>query len=508
MKDILKIEKILVLDSGQQAPENIVRQLRQLDVYSELLPYESTAQDIHNLSEVTGLILINPEGHQDRLDPSIYDLDLPILSIGQGGIHLLNHYQGRVSPNIRMDSGLIDIQGMDQGLFAKVTCHRQVDLLGYFELEEVPAGFEICGQTEEGSVFGLENTQKNRYALSFNPYQVSHECGLQVLKNFVFNICGAQGNWKRREFLKLKLASLREEIGPNKVLLGLSGGVDSSVLGVLLHEAIGDQLVCVFINHGLLRKNESSHIITALEEMGLNIIRIDAQDEFRDRLEGITDPNDKRRAVRDGILDIIFQQMQAIPEIKHMAIGTLYSNLIEFSINSHGLVQYYLNHSQKGPLQGISLIQPFKALFKNEVAQLGKELGLPDSILKRQPFPDAGFAVRAFGEVTQEKVMILRESDAILREEVAINDLDEAFSQYFTVLPNVMTSSYEGDRRSYGHMIGLRLVSAIHPDRATVGHLPWQVLERIVQRIINEVPGVSRVVYDVTPKPPAMVEWE
>lgn len=374
---------------------------------------------------------------------------------------------------------------------------------------QAPEGFVVSATSAHCPIASMFNEQKNFHAVQFHP-EVRHSVhGNDMLRNFTFNVCGFEGNWSISNFIDLEIAKIRETVGDKKVLLGLSGGVDSSVVGVLLQKAIGDQLTCIFVDHGLLRKGESEQVMESLVgKFGLNIIRVDAKERFMAKLKGVSDPEQKRKIIGNEFVYLFDDEATKLDGVEFLAQGTLYTDIIE---SGTATAQTIKSHHNVGGLpedMQFKLIEPLNALFKDEVRELGMELGMPESLVWRQPFPGPGLGIRVIGELTEEKLEIVRDSDYILREEIAKAGLDRDIWQYFTVLPGFRSVGVMGDGRTYDYTVGIRAVTSIDGMTADFARIPWDVLQKISVRIVNEVKHVNRIVYDVTSKPPATVEWE
>ncbi len=333
--------------------------------------------------------------------------------------------------------------------------------------------------------------------------------GNDILRHFAFDVCQAQANWSMNDFIDMQVEKIREEVGDRKVLLGLSGGVDSSVVGVLLNKAIGDQLVCIFVDHGLLRKGEAKQVMDSLEgKFGLNIIKVDAQDRFLSKLAGVTDPEQKRKIIGNEFIEVFNDEAQKLKEIDFLAQGTLYTDVIESGTDTAQTIKSHHNVGGLPEDMHFELIEPLRTLFKDEARDLGEKLGMPEDLVWRQPFPGPGLGIRVLGEITEDKLQIVRDSDLILREEIKNAGLDRDIWQYFTVLPGIRSVGVMGDGRTYDYTVGIRAVNSIDGMTADFARIPWDVLQKISVRIVNEVDHVNRVVYDITSKPPATVEWE
>ena len=374
---------------------------------------------------------------------------------------------------------------------------------------EAPEGFTVDATSESCPISAMSNEDKKFYAVQFHP-EVRHSVyGFEILKNFVFDVCGCKGDWSMENFIEIEMEKIRQKVGDKQVLCALSGGVDSSVVAVLIHKAIGDQLTCMFVDHGLLRKGEAEGVMETLAEgFHMNVIKVDAKERFLSKLEGVSDPEKKRKIIGNEFIYVFDDEATKLKGIEFLAQGTLYTDIIE---SGTATAQTIKSHHNVGGLpedMQFKLIEPLNTLFKDEVRALGTQLGMPDEIVWRQPFPGPGLGIRVLGEITEDKLEIVRESDFILRDEMKKAGLERDIWQYFTVLPNIRSVGVMGDARTYDHTIGIRAVTSIDGMTSDWARIPWDVLEKISTRIVNEVPHVNRVVYDITSKPPATIEWE
>lgn len=513
--NLYDLEKIIVLDYGSQYNQLITRRIRELHVYSELLSHKKTAEEIQALGNVKGIILSGgPHSvyNEDsfKIDPAIYELDIPILGICYGMQLTTDMLGGKVQASDKREYGQheIEVANTTDGIFQGLSEREQVLMSHSDQVTEVPAGFTVTAHSPNTPIAAMENTERRIYGVQFHPEVKASLQGDQMLRNFVFNICQASGDWSMENFIDLQIEQIRNHVGDRKVLLGLSGGVDSSVVGVLLQRAIGDQLVCIFVDHGLLRKNEAEHVMSALQQFNLNIIKVDAKDRFLSKLQGVSEPEQKRKIIGNEFIEVFDDEAAKLDGIEFLAQGTLYTDIIESGTETAQTIKSHHNVGGLPEDMAFSLIEPLKTLFKDEVRALGTALGMPESIVWRQPFPGPGLGIRVLGEITPEKVEIVRESDAILREEIALNGLERDVWQYFTVLPDVRSVGVMGDVRTYDYMLGIRAVTSVDGMTSEFARLPWEVLQKISNRIINEVPHVNRIVYDITGKPPATIEWE
>ncbi|MEG1220383.1 MAG: glutamine-hydrolyzing GMP synthase, partial [Lactococcus sp.] len=374
---------------------------------------------------------------------------------------------------------------------------------------EIPEGFHVVATSPNSPFAAVENTERHIYGIQFHP-EVRHSVyGTDMLRNFALNICGAKGDWSMESFIDMQIEKIREQVGDKKVLLGLSGGVDSSVVGVLLQRAIGDQLTSIFVDHGFLRKGEGDQVMNMLgDKFGLNIIRVNAEERFMNKLGGVSDPEKKRKIIGNEFVYVFDDEASKLKDVKFLAQGTLYTDVIESGTDTAQTIKSHHNVGGLPEDMQFELIEPLNTLFKDEVRALGTELGMPDEIVWRQPFPGPGLAIRVMGDLTPEKIAVVRDSDAILREEIAAAGLDRDVWQYFTVNTGVRSVGVMGDIRTYDYTLAIRAITSIDGMTAEFAKLPWDVLQKISVRIVNEVDHINRVVYDITSKPPATVEWE
>jgi len=417
---------------------------------------------------------------------------------------------GKVEAAKHREYGKATINVKEQSpLFAKLP-EEQVVWMSHGDLvSAIPEGFKVDATSPSCPYAAISNSDRQIYGVQFHPEVRHSEYGNDLLKNFVFEICGCSESWSMENFIEMEIEKIRETVGDKKVLCALSGGVDSSVVAVLIHKAIGDQLTCMFVDHGLLRKGEAESVMKTFSEgFNMNVVKIDARERFLSKLEGVSDPEQKRKIIGNEFIYVFDEESAKLEGIDFLAQGTLYTDIIE---SGTATAQTIKSHHNVGGLpedMKFKLIEPLNTLFKDEVRALGTELGIPDEIVWRQPFPGPGLGIRVIGEITEEKLEIVRESDAILREEIKKAGLDRDIWQYFTVLPGFRSVGVMGDARTYDYTIGIRAVTSIDGMTSDWARIPWDVLEVISTRIVNEVPHVNRVVYDVTSKPPATIEWE
>lgn len=510
-------DMIVVLDFGSQYNQLIVRRIRDFGIYSELHSNQMTLDQIKVLGNVKGIIFSgspNSVYAADALscDPAILTSGIPVLGICYG-MQLIHHQLGgAVKGSDKKEYGRAVIDIKDSPLFNGLKPQQTVWMSHGDQVAELAAGFEGIASSETCPFAASQNAAKKIYTVQFHPEVRNTENGLQILKNFAFGICQAQANWSMKDFIDQQIEKVRTQVGSDKVLLALSGGVDSSVVAALLDKAIGKQLYCMFIDHGLLRKNEAELVMdTFKDKMDLNITKIDARQRFMTKLDGVSDPEQKRKIIGAEFIHVFDQEVTKLvttEKIRWLAQGTLYTDVIESGTKT---AQTIKSHHNVGGLPkdiDFKLIEPLNTLFKDEVRAVGTQLGLPDEIVWRQPFPGPGLGIRVLGAITEEKLAIVRDSDAILREEVAKAGLQREIWQYFTCLPNIQSVGVMGDQRTYEYTVAIRAVTSIDGMTADWARIPYEVLDIISTRIVNEVGHVNRVVYDITSKPPATIEWE
>lgn len=507
-------EMIVVLDFGSQYNQLITRRIRDFGVYSELHPHTITAEEIKQMNPKGIIFSGGPNSVYDanafHVDEAIFDLGLPILGICYGMQLMTKHFNGKVEQAENREYGKADIEVKNESALFAGLPKEQVVWMSHGDLVvEAPAGFTVDAVSTSCPIASMSNEAKKFYAVQFHP-EVQHSVhGFDMLKNFAFNVCGCKGDWSMQNFIEIEMEKIRQTVGDKQVLCALSGGVDSSVVAVLIHKAIGDQLTCIFVDHGLLRKGEAESVMeTFAEGFHMNVIKVDAQERFLSKLEGVSDPEKKRKIIGNEFIYVFDDEATKLKGIDFLAQGTLYTDIIE---SGTATAQTIKSHHNVGGLpedMQFKLIEPLNTLFKDEVRALGTQLGIPDEIVWRQPFPGPGLGIRVLGEITEEKLEIVRESDFILRDEIKKAGLERDIWQYFTVLPNVRSVGVMGDARTYDYTIGIRAVTSIDGMTSDWARIPWDVLEKISTRIVNEVKHINRVVYDITSKPPATIEWE
>ncbi len=507
--------RVVILDFGSQYTHLIARRVRECGVYSEVLRFDVAPSVI---AEGTGAIILSGSPYSiygkdaPKPDPGIYELGIPMLGICYGMQAMTEALGGKVSPGTTREYGPMGFEPGDKHrLFEGLSGTTKVWMSHGDEVVEPPAGFEVLGRSADGKIASIGSDGRRFFGLQFHPEVVHTEHGKLVLENYVHEICGIPSNWSPASFVEETVAAIREQVGDSKVVCALSGGVDSSVMSVLIHRAIGDNLFPIFVDNGVLRKSEDHEVIERLKtRLGLNIDIVDAKGRFLDKLAGVEDPEKKRKIIGTEFIRVFEEEAKRLGDIKFLAQGTLYPDVIE-SISVKGPSATIKSHHNVGGLpehMDLELIEPLKTLFKDEVRKVGAELGIDPDILGRHPFPGPGLAVRILGEVTAERVTILQEADAIAIEEMRNAGLYNDIWQAFAVLLPIKTVGVMGDERTYENVVVIRAVDSLDGMTAHWFPMPHEVLERMSARIINEVRGVNRVCYDISSKPPSTIEWE
>ena len=508
-------ETIIILDFGSQYTQLIARRIRENKVFCEIVPFNQPVETYRN-KNLKGIVLSG--GPSSVYDPGapfcgseIFELGVPVLGICYGLQLLGKLFQGEVERSQKREYGKAVIRiDRAEDLFFGVKDNTVVWMSHGDHLSKLPSGFEVLAHTEDIAYAGIGNREKRIFGLQFHPEVAHTEEGKKILQNFLFRICGCSGSWTTESFIQTTIRQIKEEVKDGQVVLGLSGGVDSSVCAILVNRAVGKQLHCIFVDNGLLRKNEVPEVITAFRDFDLNLIPVNASERFLSELQGVVDPEEKRKIIGRVFIRVFEREAEKIQGVEYLVQGTLYPDVIE-STSFKGPSATIKSHHNVGGLpeqMNLKLIEPLRELFKDEVRELGRKLNLPEIILGRHPFPGPGLAVRILGEVTKERLSLLREADHIYLSELKWANLYNAVWQAFCVLLPVQSVGVMGDERTYENVIALRAVTSVDGMTADWAHLPAEVLGRISNRIINQVKGVNRVVYDVSSKPPATIEWE
>ena len=508
-------ELILILDFGGQYNQLIARRVRECNVYSEVVPYNISIEKIKEKNPKGIIFTGGPASVYGEDSPKcskeIFNLGIPVLGICYGMQLMAHTLGGKVTSantreygetNVNLDNTSPLFQGFD---------NTNIFLMSHTDyVEKVPDGFKKIADTPVCPIAGMENSERKLYGIQFHPEVNNSKNGIQVIKNFLYNVCKCSGDWVMSSFVEDSIKSLKEKIGDKKALCALSGGVDSSVAAVLLSKAIGKNLTCIFVDHGLLRKNEGDEVEEIFTKYyNLNFVRVNAKDRFLDKLAGVTDPEKKRKIIGEEFIRVFEEEAKKLGTIDFLVQGTIYPDVIESGLGKSAVIKSH--HNVGGLPEHVDfkeIVEPLRSLFKDEVRKTGLELGIPEKLVYRQPFPGPGLAIRIIGDITEDKLNILKDADSIFREEIANANLHRNINQYFAVLTNLKSVGVMGDERTYDYTVALRAVETTDFMTGVWSKIPYEVLEKVSSRIVNEVKHVNRVVYDITSKPPATIEWE
>lgn len=507
-------ETIVVVDFGGQYNQLIARRVRENNVYCEVYPYSKALAKIKEI-QPRGIIFTGGpnsayEANAPKMDAEVFELGIPVLGLCYGMQLMAQSLGGNVAKADTKEFGKTQAYFETDSLLFKGLPKEAITWMSHVDfVEKLPQGFEKIAYTDNCPVAAMQHVEKKFYAMQYHPEVLHTENGTAMLRNFLYEVCHCTGQWTMANYAKTAIEDIRKKVGDGKVVLALSGGVDSSVVAALISKAIGSQLTCIFVDHGLMRKNEGDEVEQAFANSGMKFIRVDAEKRFLDKLAGVSDPEQKRKIIGEEFIRVFEEEGRKIGAVDFLAQGTIYPDVIESGEGDAAVIK---SHHNVGGLPAVvdfkGLIEPLRNLFKDEVRQLGLEVGLAEYLVWRQPFPGPGLAIRVMGEITKEKLDILRDADYVFRDEIAKAGLDKSINQYFAVLTTTRTVGVMGDFRTYDYVLALRGVTTTDFMTADWARIPYEVLDKISGRIINEVDHINRIVYDITSKPPGTIEWE
>ena len=507
-------QMVLIIDFGGQYNQLIARRVREAGIYCEIVPYTVTMEEVREKNPSAIIFTGGPKSVNDAdapsVDDAIFELGVPILGICYGMQLMAVKLGGSVQQGQKGEYGKTEIRlDSEAQLTFELPEDSQCWMSHTYSVDRMPEGFKVIAESDNCPYAAMEDPSRKLFATQFHP-EVNHTLfGRELLDNFLFDIAGLKETWTMSSFAKEKIQEIKDQVGDRKVLCALSGGVDSSVAAVMVHQAIGKQLTCIFVDHGLLRKDEGDQVEEVFgKTFDMNIIRVNVQDRFLNKLKGVADPETKRKIIGEEFIRVFEEESNKIGEVDFLVQGTIYPDVVESGTDSSATIKSHHNVGGLPEDMKLELIEPLRELFKDEVRTVGEELGIPRALVQRQPFPGPGLAIRVLGEVTEEKLEIVREADFIFRDEISKANLNKDIWQYFACLPNIQSVGVKGDERTYSHTIALRGVTSIDGMTADWARIPYDVLDKISRRITNEVSNVNRVVYDITSKPPSTIEWE